>query len=379
MGSRPLSNPANHADVVIIGGGLHGCSAALHLARRGASVIMLEKDYAGRHASGVNAGGVRRLGRALPEVPLSVASAKIWHEIEDLVEDNCGFEASCQIKIAETEAELAQLNNRAAQVRELGFTHEQIIDQDTLRALLPAISPHCLGGMVVEGDGHAHPFRTVQAFRRRYLALGGQLREGTEVGQVWRKNGNWQIHTRGGDFEAPNLLNCTGAWGGRIAGMLGEFAPVRAAAPMLMITARMPPFVSPVVGAQGRTLSFKQFKNGTVLVGGGHEGRADPDTNRTQLDYTGLSTNAKSAISIFPIMRKARVVRNWAGIEGIMPDKIPVIGPSQAEGAFHAFGFSAHGFQLGPIGGKILSDLVLDGKTDLPIEPFRIERFLDQS
>jgi sarcosine oxidase subunit beta len=61
-------------DVIVIGGGLHGCSAALHLARRGARVTVIEKDHVGRHASGVNAGGVRRLGRHLAEVPLAVAA-----------------------------------------------------------------------------------------------------------------------------------------------------------------------------------------------------------------------------------------------------------------------------------------------------------------
>ena len=68
-----MKPPNNTADVIVIGGGLHGCSAALHLARRGISVIVLEKDYVGRHASGVNAGGVRRLGRDPAEVPISVA------------------------------------------------------------------------------------------------------------------------------------------------------------------------------------------------------------------------------------------------------------------------------------------------------------------
>ena len=225
MGSRPLSDSANHADVVIIGGGLHGCSAALHLALRCASVIVLEKDYAGRHASGVNAGGVRRLGRALPEIPLSVASARIWSEIEGLVGDDCGFEPSRHIKVAETEAELAELEARAAEVRDLGFNHEQIIDRDTLRRLLPAIAPHCLGAMIVEGDGHAHPFRTVQAFRRRCVALGGQFREGSEVRQIRRENGNWRVRTGDGDFEAPNLLNCAGAWEAGLQGCLVNSRP----------------------------------------------------------------------------------------------------------------------------------------------------------
>ena len=378
MGSS-LSTKDNSADVVVIGGGVHGCSTALHLALRGVSVMVLEKDYVGRHASGVNAGGVRRLGRAFPEIPISVASARLWHEIEDLVEDDCGFEASCQVKIAENANGLEQLASRAEQVRQLGFNHEKLIDRETLRDLLPAVSPHCMGGMMVEGDGHANPFRTVQAFRRRCENLGVRFREGVSVRKIRRRGGTWLIDTRDCLVESPNLVNCAGAWGGRIAAMLGEPVPIEARAPMLMITARMPPFVTPVVGVQGRTLSFKQFANGTVMIGGGHEGRANPGTNETHLDYAGLATNARTAIDIFPLMHKARIVRCWAGIEGMMPDRIPVIGPSQAEGAFHAFGFSAHGFQLGPIGGKILSDLILDGETELPIEPFRIDRFFDDS
>ena len=86
------------ADVVIVGGGLHGCSAALHLARRGVASMVIEKDHVGRHASGVNAGGVRRLGRDLAEVPLSAASIELWHGIEDLVDDGCGFHPTGQVK-----------------------------------------------------------------------------------------------------------------------------------------------------------------------------------------------------------------------------------------------------------------------------------------
>jgi sarcosine oxidase subunit beta len=143
-----------------------------------------------------------------------------------------------------------------------------------------------------------------------------------------------------------------------------------------MITARMPPIVEPVVGALGRPLSFKQFPNGTVLIGGGVRGRALRDENRTELDFARLDGNARTAIEIFPIMRAATLVRAWAGIEARMPDDIPVIGPSRTtEGLFHAFGFSAHGFQLAPIVGRLLADLVVDGATDLPIAPFSIGRF----
>lgn len=360
---------------MVIGGGLHGCSAALHLALRGLSVMVFEKDTVGRHASGVNAGGVRRLGRALPEVPLAVASAKMWHEIETLVDDDCGFESSCQIKVAESPAELAQLEHRAAQLRQLGFGHENIIDKETLNDLLPAVSPHCTGAMIVEGDGHANPFRTVQMFKRACGNKGVSFKQGARVCKISRRSNIWQVRTTEHIVEAPYLINCAGAWAGRIADMLGEPVPLEARAPMLMITARLPAFITPVVGAQGRALSFKQFANGTVLIGGGHEGQANTETNSTQLDYAGLATSARTAASIFPIMGSAQVVRCWAGIEGFMPDRLPVIGRSQAEAAFHAFGFSAHGFQLGPVSGKIISDLLVDGETTLPVEPFCISRF----
>jgi len=379
MTGQQTRSTALTADVVVIGGGLHGCSTALHLAMAGMSVVVLEKDYVGRHASGVNAGGVRRLGRDLAEIPLSVASAKMWDNIEDLVDDDCGFSTSHQIKVAETTQELNQLQARVEQVRQSGFEHEQIIDQQTLQQLLPNAASHCVGGIIVEGDGHANPFRTVHAFKRKCQSLGVKFLEETSVAGLEFNKGIWSLQCfNNGNRKAVQALyivNCAGAWGGKIAAMLGETVPVKACAPMLMITARMPPFVEGVVGAQGRTLSFKQFSNGTVLIGGGHQGVADPDTNTTLLDYKKLAINAQTATAIFPVMRKARLVRAWAGIEGIMADGIPVIGPSQAEGVFHGFGFSAHGFQLGPIGGKILSDLVITGYTDLPISPFRVDRF----
>jgi sarcosine oxidase subunit beta len=363
------------ADAVVVGGGLHGCSAALHLAQRGLSCVVVEKDHVGRHASGVNAGGVRRLGRALPEIPLADPSMALWREIAGLVGDDCGFVTSGQVKVAETEAELAALKTRAGEVRAIGFDHEEMVDRDGLRELLPAVAPHCVGGIVVRGDGHANPFRTVHAFKRKAASLGVTFLENTPVTGVRRDGGAWRVAVPGGSIEAPVVVNCAGAWGGRLAAMLGEPVPLEAQAPMLMITARMPPFLGPVVGAQGRALSFKQFANGTTLIGGGRRGSAEPDHNRANLDLAGLAASARTTAHLFPIMRAAKVVRCWAGIEGVMPDEIPVIGPGAADGVFHAFGFSAHGFQLGPVVGGIIADLVTTGATNLPIEPFRIDRF----
>ena len=363
-------------DVIVIGGGLQGCSAALHLSLRGVQVLLIEKDYIGRHASGVNAGGVRRLGRHLAEVPLSVASMEIWHSIKDLVDDDCGFESHGQIKVAETEAELSLQRARVDQTRLLGFAHEELIGQDELRDLVPAIAPHCVGAIICRTDGAAMPYRTALAFKRKAESLGAIFLEGTCVDDLRRVGKTWHVLSSRGTHEAPIVVNCAGAWADRIAAKLGEPVPLEVIAPMLMITARMPAFVKPVIGAQARTLSFKQYENGTVLIGGGYRGRPNRDTNWTDLDFGKLAENSKTAASLFPIMKTAEIVRAWAGIEARMPDDIPVIGPSTtSEGIFHAFGFSAHGFQLGPAVGRVIAELITTGASNIPIDGLSMQRF----
>ena len=375
-----MTQLASHPDVIVIGGGIQGCSTALHLSMRGIRVLLIEKDYIARHASGVNAGGVRRLGRHFAEVPLSVVSMEMWHGIGDLVDDDCGFESHGQIKVAETEAQLDVQRARVAQLQLMGFTHEEIIGQSELRDLLPALSPHCVGAIVCRGDGAAIPFKTVHAFKRKAESLGARFIEGVRVDDIVRSGAAWRVLTSQGAFEAPKIVNCAGAWADRIASKLGEPVPLEVIAPMLSITARMPRFVEPVVGSQGRTLSFKQYENGTVLIGGGYRGSPNRDTNWTDLDFVKLAENCRTAMDLFPIMKDAQIMRSWAGIEARMPDDIPVIGPSStSEGVFHAFGFSAHGFQLGPAVGRVMAELVATGRSNIPIDGLSIERFRKQS
>lgn len=366
------------ADAIVIGAGLHGCSAALHCALRGLSVLVIEKNTAGRHASGVNAGGVRRLGRHPAEIPFSVASMEIWHRIEDLVDDDCGFHPTPQIKVAETEAELARLRARALQVRQLGYEHEIVLDRSELFELLPALSRHCVGGLASMGDGYADPYRTTLAFRRKAETLGVRFLEETRVESLERVGAVWRVGTTWGGAEAPLLVNAAGAWAATICAWLGEPVPLEPIAPMMLVTARLPRFCEPVVGGTGRPLSFKQMPNGTVVVGGGRRGVPDLASERSELRFAELARTARTAAELFPIMHRATIVRAWAGIEARMPDDIPVVGPSStSEGVVHAFGFSAHGFQLGPVMGGVVADLVTGTRTNLPIEPFSITRFGD--
>lgn len=364
-------------DAIVVGGGLHGCSTAFHLAaRHGLKALLLEQTYPGRHASGANAGGVRTLGRVLPEIPLSLASMEIWHRLPELIGDDCGFVHSAQVKVAESEADMETLRARDVELRALGYTHEKLLDAENLRELLPAVSRHVVGGVVAENDGCAIPFRAVTGFRRAAELLGAEVRSGWRVERIERIGQMWRVSGPAGTAEAPLLAICAGAWGDKISAQVGEPVPLNPEAPMLLITERITPFLAPVVGATSRRLSFKQYPNGTVLIGGGYRGIADRDSERTILKLSGLATNVRVVCELFPLMKNVRIVRAWSGIEGVMPDAIPVLGPSlKAPGLVYGFGYSSHGFQMGPIGGRIVADLVATGKTNLPIEAFSVGRF----
>ena len=364
------------ADVVVIGGGLHGLSTALHLALRGIRAIVIEKDYAGRHASGVNAGGVRTLARHIAEVPLSLAAMEIWSNIRELVDDDCGLVSDGQVLIAEDEAEFAAMRGRVEELRLKGFTHEELIGREEPRRLVRCVAGHCPGGVVSRRDGAADPFRTTQAFRRKAEALGQRVIEGVTVGDLSRRGSSWHLTTTHGAFEAPIIVNAAGAWADRIAASLSEPVPLEAVALLLMITVPMAAWIKPVVILRGRKLSFKQLASGAVLIGGGHAGRANRDENRTELDWQKLAESARTVAELFPVMRETPILRAWAGIEARMPDELPVICRSaRYHGVFHQFGFSGHGFQLAPGVGALMAELIATGRSNLAIASFDIARF----
>jgi sarcosine oxidase subunit beta len=125
---------------------------------RGLSVILIEKDHAGRHASGVNAGGVRQLARHVAEIPLSNTSMAIWHGIADLVDDDCGFISDGQVLVAENETISPAASARVEDLNLRGFHHEEMIDARELREIVPAVSETCPGGVISRRDGAAIPY-----------------------------------------------------------------------------------------------------------------------------------------------------------------------------------------------------------------------------
>ncbi|WP_368623169.1 NAD(P)/FAD-dependent oxidoreductase [Paraburkholderia sp. BR13444] len=373
------SSAVREADVLVIGGGLHGSSSAFHLAARGASVIVLEADYVARHSSGVNAGGVRTLGRPLPEIPLALMSREIWHSLRETIGDDGGFVPSGQLKIAETEGELDECRARVAQLEAHGFTHEKLIDRAGVLQLEPALARHVTGGIWVERDGYALPFRTTTAFRLAAQRHGAALFEGTPVTRIEQRGPRWFAQTPRGEFSAEKLVVAAGAWAGQLAEQVGERVPVHPEGLMLMVTHRVAPFCRATLGATGRPLSFKQFDNGTVVIGGKLIGIADLHGRHGEVDFARLVRSANTVVDLFPHLRHLGVNRAWAGVEAFTDDALPVLSPSRrASNLVYSFGYCGSGFQLGPACGRLVSELVLDGNASLPLDDFAIDRFTRQ-
>lgn len=364
------------ADVLVIGGGIHGLSTALHLARAGVRVTVLEAEYCGRHASGVNAGGVRTLGRHVEEIPLALASRTLWHGLHEVLGEDGGFVASGQLKLAENAAELEDCQRRVDQLRALGFTHEVLIDRQQVLELVPTVAPHVVGGIWVKDDGYAVPYRTVTAFRLAAQKLGVRVLEHTPAQRIERGASHWRVDTPAGVHQAEHLVVTAGAWAGQLAAQVGEPVPVRPEGLMLMVTHRVAPFCAPVLGATGRALSFKQFANGTVVIGGKLVGSVEFVARHGEVQMDRLSTSARTVTDLFPHLRHLGVNRVWAGVEAFTADDLPVIGASStAEKLSYSFGFCGSGFQMGPGTGRRLAQQILGEPSAISLDPFSIGRF----
>ena len=186
----------------------------------------------------------------------------------------------------------------------------------------------------------------------------------------------FHLRTESGiEVNAATLVNVAGAWGQEIAARFGESVPEDVVAPNMCVTEPVPYFMVPNFGVCGGGFYVRQIPRGNVIFGGGH-GHADRERLRAYPVAASSLDSSRQTIALVPRLRQAQIIRTWTGIEGIMPDVLPVVGPSRTTpGLIHAFGFSGHGFQLGPAVGAVLTELILDGATPTPIAAFDIGRF----
>jgi sarcosine oxidase subunit beta len=362
-------------DVAIVGGGNAGCSAALHLALRGCSVILFERRLCGSQASGVNYGGVRQQGRDLVELPLSTRSRRLWDRLPELVGHDCEFMATGHLKLARSDEDMAVLEQWCEEAKAHGI-ESAAFGRNAIREKWPYFGDDVVGGTLVPSDGHANPRIVGPWLAKAARAAGADVRENCAVTAAERAADGFRIETGDGtEFRADMLLNVAGAWGSTLSGWFGEPVPETVMAPNMLVTEPVPYFLVPNLGVVGGDLYIRQIPRGNLIFGGG-QGWADRDAIRARPLAEVTAGALERASRAIPAMARLNIIRSWSGIEGYMPDGIPVIGASgTTEGLIHAFGFSGHGFQLGLGIGELLAGLVIDGSVPEPLEPFDSGRF----
>ena len=362
------------ADVLVVGGGGAGCSAALHLARHGARVVVLERGLVGGQASGSNYGGVRQQGRHPAELPVAARSHEIWKRLPELIGTDCEFVQTGHLKLARSEAEAAELAAYLPVACEHGLEVE-LLDRAAVRARYPWLGSSVVAASFAPQDGSANPRLLSPALARAARQSGATILEGTAVTALHYQAKRFTAETATGAFTAPVLLNTAGFWGGWVAARFGEPVPIRHHTPNMMVTEPVSYFIHPNIGVAGGAVYMRQIPRGNIIIGGGY-GSGDPAVPMSRPSPEVTLRTMRHAAALVPELAGVSVIRSWSGIDGMMPDKIPVVGPSlTTPGLFHAFGFSGHGFQLGPAIGAILCELALDGRTQTSLEGLSIARF----
>jgi sarcosine oxidase subunit beta len=364
------------AEIIVIGGGVIGCSIAYHLAMRGARVTLLEQRGLASAASGASAGGVRQQGRDLRELPLAIRSIARWEQLEAELDADVHYYREGHVQVTEDPATLPEVERRVAAQRAVGLDI-RTVSGDDLQTLVPGVTQRAIAGTYTANDGHANPILTTHAFANAARRAGARIRTRTRVTALERQGGRVTgVETTNGRFRCDWLVLAAGAWSPGLARRVDIELPIEPNGPQMIATAPMPPLLHQVVGALTRRLSLKQVRSGNYIIGGGWPGEVNLAAGLATPRLDSVLGSVRDSSAIFPPLLQAAVERVWIGVEALTADEVPILGPLPGiDNLTTATGFSGHGFALSPIIGQVISELIVDGTPSIPLDALGFSRF----
>jgi sarcosine oxidase subunit beta len=365
------------SDIVIIGGGIIGVSIAYHLAMRKAGrILLLEKGQLGEGATSRCVGGIRTQFSTEINILFSLESIKTFERFEEEFGVNPEFRRIGYLFLATTELEIEIFKANVKLQRKLGIPVE-LLNPDEIKARWPYLrADDILGGTFCPWDGYAGPYEVLTGFTSVAKRAGVKIYEGVEVVGISIINDKVQgVKMRSEEISTPIVVNAGGPFASSIGEMAGVKIPVRPLRRQIFITA---PFhltdqTIPLTIDFHRGWYFHQEVDGLLLSGPLDQ---EPSFN-LGIDYEAMAETAENAMYRVPVLEKARIARGWAGLYEISPDHHAILGKvPEVEGFILANGFSGHGFQHSPAVGKVIAELISEGKaTTIDITPLSIERF----
>jgi len=370
-------------DVLIVGGGLAGCATAYYLARAGVAVALIERFDLNTQASGSNAGSIHAqiphepfmsLGEEwarnfAPTIPLMLESIRIWAGLE--AELGCDLEVSLEggLLIAETEAQLRDVERKARLERAHGLTVEILSARD-LRHVAPYLSERMIGGAFCPTEGKANPLKVTPAFARAARRHGARLSVNTMLTGLAPDTNGYRARTSRGSIRARRVVNCAGAEAGRVSAMLGVPLPIEGHPIQVNVTEPAEPFIPHLVYCAGEKLTLKQARNGSLLIGGGWPARWSAAGDRPVVSLDSLRANLAIAQTVVPRVGSLRLLRVWPAIVNGTADWKPILGEVPGLPGFFINMFPWMGFTAGPISALVTAELVMGRKPSLDLHQF---------
>ncbi len=349
-------------DIVIVGGGILGAASALRLRAGGMKPIVIEKDEMGQGASGVNAGTLSLQIKRVKLMPYALRGHQRWEHMGRAV----GFRKTGGYTLAFNEREATLLEERMALKRDAGAPIE-LVSMKSLAAAEPRLCSAVVAASYCSEDGYANASLTGQYYRRALREADIPVLENSEVLNIQRTNSEYHIESSLGTLVGQRILLACGAWLPSVAALLEVDLPVQVRVNTLSVTERSPELFSNVIGHATGLLTMKQKSNGTILIGGGWQGRGHPSEGRGQVVAQSLLTNLRLAQYAVPALSALRIVRSWTGFEANVPDYYPLAGALPGLPDAYVLGCVRGGYTIGPYIAQLMGDLILGRAPELPL------------
>ena len=382
-------------DVIIVGGGIIGCSTAWQLSKLGKKVLIVERKDVASGSAGATDGVVGyHTKKPGAQLDLAVQSIEMFKTLnEELGMDiEYGLEAGGMQPVEDKE----QWDMRAAMAEEQRKSGVDIhmISGEEARKIEPNLSPDIYGALYSPTGGKVNPMRMTIAFSRAAKKLGTEILSNTEVTGFLIEDGRAVgVQTTKGEFRAPAIVNACGSWAGKVAALAGLDLPIKPRKGQLAVTEPIGPYLTATVQCAlynvikfrpetikdqavlklGASLSIEQQEDGALIIGGTRE-FVDYEEENT---FEAIETMMKRAMRFFPALKDVSVVRFFSGFRPYTPDGMSLMGEVKTlPGFYMAAGHEGDGIALAPITGKLMAELIATGKTSYDISVFSPNRFL---
>jgi sarcosine oxidase subunit beta len=366
------------ADIIIIGGGVMGASTAYHLASRGIhNIILLEKeDFFGQGATGRCAGGVRYQFGTEINVRLSLHSLPMLERFKDEIGQSIDYRKTGYLFLLTTQDEVRVFKQIVTMQNSLG-ARTKWLSGDDIRKLLPMMRlDDVLAGSFNPLDGLVDPNSVVMGYIGAAQRLGVKAVSSSPVTGVQVQSGRViAVETLDQTISTPVIVDATGPWAGHTGQMVGLQVPVSPVRRQWLTTTAIPtlPVDFPFVIDFSQSLYFHPEGPG-LLTGmsnpnesSGYDQNIDPEWELIHME---------AAVTRLPLLEHVGLASHLAGLYEVTPDAHPIFGKTPIEGYYLVSGFSGHGFMHGPIAGKLMSEIIVEGKAStMDISMLDLARF----